>query len=64
MPTELPLRKKISSTRADVNISALKWFVIAGTLILAVFLVQVASDVYWAQSDDLSANSTYDLRAP
>jgi hypothetical protein len=58
MPTELPVRKKSQPDRVDVSISALKWFVIVGALVLAVFLVQVASGAIWPKPDD-SPESTY-----
>jgi hypothetical protein len=58
MPTELPDRKKMQSDRVDVSTSALKWFVIVGALVLAVFLVQVASGTIWPQPDELSPDST------
>ncbi len=62
MPTELPVRKKIQSERVDV--SALKWLVIVGALVLAVFLVQVSTDAHRVQPNQFSADSTYDLRGP
>ena len=55
MPTELPVRKKSQSDHVDT----LKWFVIVGALVLAVFLVQVASGTIWPQPDEFSADSTY-----
>jgi hypothetical protein len=60
MPTELPVRKKIQSDRVDLSISALKWFVIAGALALALFALQVESGNIWP----LSVDSEYDLRGP
>jgi hypothetical protein len=58
MPTELSVRKKCPSERLDVGITTLKCFVIVGALVLAVFLVQVASGTIWPQPDELSPDST------
>jgi hypothetical protein len=59
MPTELPARKKTPSEHLDVGFATLKCFVIVGALVLAVFLVQVASGAIWPQTDELSSESTY-----
>jgi hypothetical protein len=59
MPTELPVRKKPPPERLDVANTTLKCFVIVGALVLAVFLVEVASGAIWPDPDELSTESTY-----